>query len=247
MRIVGQPPACGLLFLVALCSLSAGCGQSGDELPTASIQTTAASQTGARSGSGLLDAEPYALEPFGQEFQSPARALADFHPEVLITTSLGTIRVRLDAERSPRTVDNFLYNYVDSGFYDKTIAHFVEAGYLIAAGGYTADLHEKPAGTPIPCEANNGLSNQRGTIAMARHPDFAHSATSQFFINLADNPSLDYQPTDDGTVNGYCVFGEVIEGWEIVEQIAAVAVHDRGEFVKTPVEPVVIESITRVK
>jgi peptidyl-prolyl cis-trans isomerase B (cyclophilin B) len=82
---------------------------------------------------------------------------------------------------------------------------------------------------------------------MARHPDFIHSATSQFFINLVDNLSLDHRPSDDDTTNGYCVFGEVIEGMEVVDKISSVAVHDRGGFVKTPVEPVMIESITRVK
>ncbi len=82
---------------------------------------------------------------------------------------------------------------------------------------------------------------------MARHPDFIHSATAQFFINLVDNPSLDHRPSDDGTVNGYCVFGEVVEGLDIVDKIGSVATHDRGGFVKTPAEPVVIESIRRVK
>jgi cyclophilin family peptidyl-prolyl cis-trans isomerase len=127
------------------------------------------------------------------------------------------------------------------------VFHFVEQGYLIAGGGYTADLIEKPASTPIPCEASNGLSNKRGTVAMARHPDFAHSATSQFFINLADNPSLDYRPSADETGNGYCVFGEVIEGMDTVDRIASTAVQDRGEFVKTPIKAIVIKSISRVK
>jgi peptidyl-prolyl cis-trans isomerase A (cyclophilin A) len=247
MRIVLQSSYPVLLLLLTACPWMVGCGTNGDDLPTASIPATAASNSGSLRTPAKADVEPYALTPDRQEFQSPARALEDFYPEVVIKTSQGDLRVRLNAEKSPRTVDNFLYNYVDSGYYAQTVVHFVEQGYLIAGGGYTADLIEKPTSTPIPCEANNGLSNIRGTLAMARHPDFAHSATSQFFINLADNPSLDYRPSDDGTGNGYCVFGEVIEGMDTVDGIASAAVQDRGEFVKSPVEPIVIESITRVK
>jgi peptidyl-prolyl cis-trans isomerase A (cyclophilin A) len=247
MRTVVQSRYHVLFLLLTACPFFTGCGSSGGDLPTANIPATAASNTGSPRAAGGADVEPYALVPDGQEFQSPARALEDFYPEVVIKTSQGDLRVRLNAEKSPRTVDNFLYNYVDSGFYTQTVFHFVEQGYLMAGGGYTAELIEKPTSTPIPCEANNGLSNKRGTLAMARHPDFAHSATSQFFINLVDNPSLDFRPSDDDAGSGYCVFGEVIEGMDTVDKIASVAVHDRGEFVKTPVEPIVIESISRVK
>jgi len=247
MRTVVQAPYHVLLLLMSACPWLAGCGTNGGDVPTASISATAASSSGSSRATGKLDVEPYALTPDGQEFQSPARALEDFFPEVVIKTSQGDLRVRLNAEKSPRTVDNFLYNYVDSGYYAQTVFHFVEQGYLIAGGGYTADLVEKPASTPVPCEANNGLSNRRGTLAMARHPDFAHSATSQFFINLVDNPSLDYRPSEDDAGHGYCVFGEVIEGMDTVDKIASTAVQDRGDFVKTPIEPIVIQSISRVK
>ncbi len=247
MRTVAQPPPCGLLLAIITLAWVTGCGTDGRDVPVANIPTTVASRSDARSAALQGDLEPYALAPYAQEFQSPARALADLRPEVVIRTSLGSMRVRLDAGKSPRTVDNFLYNYVDSGFYAQTIFHYVERGYLIAAGGYTADLQEKPVGPPIPCEADNGLSNKRGTVAMARQPDYAPSATSQFFINLVDNPSLDYQPSQDGSINGYCVFGEVIEGMDTVDRIAETAVHDQGEFIKTPIEPVIIESITRVE
>ncbi|MBM4093829.1 MAG: peptidyl-prolyl cis-trans isomerase, partial [Planctomycetes bacterium] len=128
-----------------------------------------------------------------------------------------------------------------------TVFHYVEAGYLIAAGGFAANLQAKETRTPILCEADNGLKNLKGTIGMAHHPDHVHSATSQFYINLVDNPSLDFQPNDDGNVNGYCVFGEVIEGMDVVEAIAASAVHDVGEFTNTPVAALVIESIRRFK
>ncbi|MFW6114386.1 MAG: peptidylprolyl isomerase, partial [bacterium] len=100
---------------------------------------------------------------------------------------------------------------------------------------------------PIPCEADNGLSNQRGTIAMARLPDFANSATSQFFINVVDNPDLDYRPNETDSINGYCVFGEVISGMDVVDQIAQSPVHEKNGLVNTPVQPVIIESVTRTK
>ena len=237
-----------LLVLMAACSLfAAGCGGDKEELPQASIQSDSVAGSATQSVRGKIDNEPVTLTANGQEFQSPARSQDEFFQEVVIKTSVGSIRIRLNAEKAPRTVDNFLYNYVDNGFYDQTVFHYVDQGYMIAGGGYDSDLREKKARTPIPCEANNGLKNNRGTVAMARHPDFANSATSQFFINLVDNPSLDYRPTEDNTVNGYCVFGEVIGGMDVVDKIAAVNVHDRGDFVNTPVQPVIIESIIRVK
>ena len=183
----------------------------------------------------------------GGEFQSSAQTTEELRPEVVMQTNYGTIRMRLDWEKAPRTVANFLYNYVETGFYAQTVIHYVDNGYLIAGGGYTADLQEKPTKPPIPCEANNGLSNRRGTVAMARHPGFAGSATSQFFINLVDNPGLDYRAGHPDGINGYCVFGEVIEGLDVVDKIAQVPVHDKNGMNKTPVQPVVVESVKRVK
>ena len=235
-------------ILIALLMLAwAGCGKESDSLPKASIEAVGPAFEGGFSSREQRDHEPVTLVSTSQDFQSPARSQDEFYPEVKIKTSLGDIHVRLNAERSPRTVDNFLYNYMEDGYYDQTIFHYVESGYLIAAGGYTADLRQKPPRTPIPCEANNGLSNKRGTIAMARDPSFVNSATSQFFINLVDNYSLDYQPSDDQSANGYCVFGEVMAGMDVVDKIAAMSVHDRGDFANTPVEPVIIVSMTRVK
>ena len=236
----------GLWIGAGLCVVMlTGCGSHNGELPTASIPSADSGAGGAARGN--LVVEPASLQPAGQAFQSPAIPPEDRHPEVVIKTSYGSIRLQLNAEKAPRTVDNFLYNYVQDGYYDQTIIHYVEQGYLLAAGGYDTRFEEKRTHTPIPCEAKNGLQNRRGTIAMARHPDFAHSATSQFFINLADNSMLDCQPSADDSVNGYCVFGEVIEGLDVLDKIAAVAVHDQEGFPRTPVEPVVIESISRVK
>jgi peptidyl-prolyl cis-trans isomerase B (cyclophilin B) len=225
--------------------LLTGCGSHSGDLPTASIPSAISASNGDTRGN--LVVEPVSLQPAGQAFLSPAIPPEDRHPEVEIKTSLGLIRLRLNAEKAPRTVDNFLYNYVQDGYYDQTVIHYVEQGYLVAAGGYDTRFEEKRTHTPIPCEAKNGLQNRRGTIAMARHPDFAHSATSQFFINLADNDMLDCQPAADESINGYCVFGEVIEGLDVLDKIAAVPVHDREGFPRTPIEPVVIESILRVK
>jgi peptidyl-prolyl cis-trans isomerase A (cyclophilin A) len=168
-------------------------------------------------------------------------------PEVLIRTSLGDIRVELDAARAPETVDNFLTNYVDRKFYSETVFHFVEPAFIILGGSYTAQLEPKETRTPIHNEARNGLKNRRGTIAMSRHPSYVDSATAEFFINIKDNPTLDHQSPEDAAKYGYCVFGEVVEGMEVVDKIAQVAVGTRGDFTQVPVEPVVIHSVERLK
>jgi len=164
--------------------------------------------------------------------------------QVKLTTSLGPIVVELDPERAPRTVENFL-GYVRDGFYDGTIFHRVIQGFMIQGGGHTADLAHKSAGAPIPNEANNGLSNATGTIAMARTAD-PHSASAQFFINTADNTFLDHRAeTADGW--GYCVFGRVVEGEETVRKIEARATGNRGGHQDVPLETVVIERATVIE
>lgn len=233
-----------LALLVSVVGACPGCGSGDSQAPIASIPSPS---EGVPDASRSASRDPVTLVASGGDFRSPAQADTELHPEVAITTNLGTIRVRLNWERAPRTVANFLYNYVEAGFYDQTIVHYVDHGYMFAAGGYTLDLQEKNTQPPIPCEAHNQLKNKRGTIAMARHPGFVNSATSQFFINLVDNPGLDYRASEDDSVNGYCVFGEVIEGMDVVDRIAEVPVQDNGEFSKTPVEAVVIQSITRTK
>jgi cyclophilin family peptidyl-prolyl cis-trans isomerase len=230
-------------------AMLAGCGGGDDaSVPLNNIRSDAQPATAAGAESSVAGAvEPVKLTASEHGDRSPARPQTDVPPEVRIQTSLGSMLVRLNPERAPRTVENFLYNYVERGFYDGTIVHFVEPGYMIAAGGYEASYEPKETRTPILCEADNGLKNLRGTIAMARHPDFPNSATSQFFINLADSPALDYKLTDEHEMNGYCVFGEVVDGFDVAEKIAAVRVQDRDEFINTPADPVIIESITRVK
>jgi cyclophilin family peptidyl-prolyl cis-trans isomerase len=166
------------------------------------------------------------------------------NPRINIQTNYGKIVMELYPENAPVTVANFL-NYVDSGFYTGTVFHRVIKGFMIQGGGYDEDYREKSTRPAIQNEANNGLSNTRGTIAMARTPD-PHSAGSQFFINAANNTFLDFKsPTPDGW--GYCVFGKVIEGMQVVDEIESVPTGPAGPFGQdAPQGLVVIEKITRV-
>ena len=161
---------------------------------------------------------------------------------VLIQTSKGTLKVELDAEHAPLTLKNFLA-YADAGFYDGTIFHRVIDNFMIQGGGFTPDMKEKPTRAPIPLEARNGLSNQRGTLAMARTPN-PNSATAQFFINVNDNLFLDAANARDGF--GYAVFGRVVEGMEVVDAITRLEIDKFGRY--GPPErpypvPALIESI----
>jgi cyclophilin family peptidyl-prolyl cis-trans isomerase len=171
---------------------------------------------------------------------------AHIHPVVVIDTSEGSIRVRLDAEQAPGTVRNFL-NYANDGFYDNTLVHFVDAGKMIVAGGYSSDRTLKPARQTIRNEAHNGLKNVRSTIAMARDASRIDSASSQFFINLVDAPQRDYRG-DSAADYGYCVFGEVTEGLDIAERISQAKTTDLGgDLVQLPEPTVVIKSIRVVE
>ena len=161
---------------------------------------------------------------------------------VQMVTSHGTIVLELDEEKAPQTVANFV-RYADEHFYDGTIFHRVIDNFMIQGGGFTPDLQQKPTHDPIPNEAKNGLKNSRGTIAMARTAD-PHSATAQFFINVRDNGFLDY-PSRDGW--GYCVFGKVVDGLEVVERIRQTPPTTVGPYSDVPAEPVVIRSVTVVK
>lgn len=168
-------------------------------------------------------------------------------PIVLLRTSAGDIQLQLFIEKAPQSVDNFLRNYALRQFYDGTIFHHVEAGSMIIGGGYTADLAPKETRASIYNESQNGLKNTRGTVAMIRDPDNTHSATSQFFINVADNPALDFESDETDAAWGYCVFGEVIAGLDVIDKIAQTSVHEQGDFVRLPLAPVVIESVERIR
>jgi peptidyl-prolyl cis-trans isomerase B (cyclophilin B) len=164
---------------------------------------------------------------------------------VLIETGLGNITLRLDADKAPLTVGNFL-SYVRGGHYDQTIIHQIYKGQGFLAGGYGSNLAEKKPHTPIRNEADNGLKNRRGTIAMVRLPDAIDSATCQFFLNVADNPALDYHDRTPAGY-GYCVFGEVTEGQDVVDKIGDAKVHDTKDFERTPEQPIVVKSIRQVR
>ncbi len=159
------------------------------------------------------------------------------NPEVTIHTSKGDIRLVLFAEQAPVTVENFL-QYARDGFYDGTIFHRVISHFMIQGGGYTADMERKPTREPIKNEADNGLKNERGTIAMARTMD-VDSATAQFFINVEINPNLDHTGKANSTEWGYAVFGKVLEGMDVVDDIRFVETSPRDQ----PLETVLIESV----
>jgi cyclophilin family peptidyl-prolyl cis-trans isomerase len=171
----------------------------------------------------------------------PARPPENLHPKVALSTTLGEVVLQLDAEKAPQTVRNFL-TYVHEGHFDQTLLHQVVKGSVIVGGTYDANRVERKTHPPILNEAHNSLKNRRGTIAMARRPDAVDSATSQFFINLADNNYLDHK---ERTLKGYgyCVFGEVVKGMDVLDQIANVEVHTAGDLQSTPTQPVLVKAV----
>ena len=169
------------------------------------------------------------------------------NPTVLLETTSGDILIELYADKAPATVENFL-KYVNEGFYANTIFHRVIKGFMIQGGGMNMKMEEKATHAPIKNEADNGLANERGTIAMARTSD-PHSATAQFFINVADNTFLDYRSKEmfgKEVVQewGYAVFGEVVEGMDVVDKIKGVKTGNKGFHQDVPNEDVVITSVT---
>ncbi len=166
------------------------------------------------------------------------------NPKVSMQTSQGTITLELYADKSPKTVENFL-SYVDSGYYEGTIFHRVIEGFMIQGGGFDPDMQKKPARAPIDNEADNGIKNDRGTIAMARTGD-PHSATAQFFINLKDNGFLNHKDKSKRGW-GYTAFGRVTDGMDTVDKIAATPTGAGGPFPKdVPKTTIIIEKVTRI-
>ena len=171
----------------------------------------------------------------------PHTLAAQGNPGAIIHTSMGDIQLELYRDKAPVSVENFI-NYANSGFYDGTIFHRVISHFMIQGGGFTPDMQKKTSGEPIENEAGNGLSNKRGTLAMARTND-PHSATAQFFINVQDNRNLDYTSGRSSREWGYAVFARVTSGMEVVDEIRYVETTSQGPFSDVPVEPVVIESV----
>lgn len=217
----------GGIFLLSTLLLSAGCGKGDGE----ALATQKQAQPEVAGNPEVPNATPVASPSAGPV-------------EVCLKTSEGNIVIRLNPEKAPRTVENFLENYALEGYYNETIFHHVEPGKMIIGGGYTQDLAPRPMKIPVLNEADNGLSNRRGTIAMVRDADSAHSATCQFFINLGDNRELDYQSqsTDEGY--GYCVFGEIVQGLEIADRIAEQPAAAQDTFANLPEKPVVVHEVT---
>lgn len=161
-------------------------------------------------------------------------------PRVTFQTSQGNFTVEIDTERAPKTAENFL-RYVRDGFYDNTLIHRVIDNFIIQGGGFEPGMIQKTTRGPIPNEAELGLRNERGTIAMARIADEPDSATSQFFINTRDNDILNYGGKHEP---GYCAFGMVLEGMEVVERIEGVVTHTVGEHQNVPMQEIVVQHVT---
>ena len=232
--------------VLAVMLVATGCG-SGEDSPDPDPSEAGAGAENEGSGSPSVDASPTPVVPTNTE---------PVNPTVVIKASIagvaaGNITIELDQENSPLTVNNFL-EYVESGFYDRTIFHQVFPKAVILGGMFQADGSAKETRGSIRNEALNGLTNDRGTVAMARQWDVPDSATCQFFINVQDNPNYNHKPQSvDGydmpEDYGYCVFGRVIDGMMVVDQIADVQVHDTVDFERKPVEVVLIDSIQRIR
>ncbi|MDP3253000.1 MAG: peptidylprolyl isomerase [Hydrogenophaga sp.] len=183
----------------------------------------------------LLTSASLMMLPLSTQAQTTA-------PKVRVTTSMGEFVLELNPGKAPKTVENFL-QYVNDKHYDGTVFHRVISNFMIQGGGFTPDMQQKPTKAPIPLEADNGLKNDRGTVAMARTNN-PNSATTQFFINTVDNASLN-APKPDG--HGYAVFGKVVSGMEVIDKIRAVAVGDQGMHQNVPKAPITILKATLEK
>jgi cyclophilin family peptidyl-prolyl cis-trans isomerase len=237
-----------LVVAAGILSTQIGCGSGESGAPAASMEQPGEKPAEQARSAETGVADPVQIVASDASTETPASLLKEnLHPEVIINTDAGDIRVQLDAEKAPLTVASFLANCVQDGFYTGTIFHYVEQGYMIVGGGYTADLQEKRIWARLKSEADNGLKNERGTLAMIRQPDDIDSAASQFFINLTDNPQLDHQADAAPEDFGYCVFGRVVEGMDVVEKIAKTPVTDKEQFSKTPVEPIAIRAVDLVR
>lgn len=229
--------SCCLLLAV----LTLGCGGASDKGAKAGAETGADGAAPAADGAAA-----------GGRQAAPSQS--ESRPQVVFETSAGSFTVELHRDQVQRTVDNFL-RYVDTQFYDGTLFHEVIANYAVVGGGYTTGqngqgLIEKQGFESIRNESETGLSNVRGTIAMAREPDRADSARCQFFFNLTDNTSLDYAPEEAGVpiseTAGYCAFGQVVEGIEVLDKIGGKPVENRDGMPNVPIEPIVILSVKRL-
>jgi len=186
----------------------------------------------------MFGADAKAPNPAPASTPTPAKSSA---PRVAFETTAGRFVVELDPVKAPKTVENFL-GYVKSGFFDGTVFHRVIKDFMVQGGGFTADMKQKPTQAPVPIEADNGLKNKRGTLAMARTTD-PNSATAQFFVNLVDNAFLDHK-SKDVRGWGYAVFGQVVEGMDVIDKMAATKTGMKGQFQDVPLETITIQKAT---
>ncbi|MCE9606232.1 MAG: peptidylprolyl isomerase [Planctomycetia bacterium] len=231
----------GALFLSALvCTAAIGCNKAAEEAPTASANAgaPAAAEPAPAGGPAVAKNEVNHVSADGVRTVTKVELP---NPVILMKTSLGDIYLRLNQKAAPRTVSNFV-DYVITRHYDGTIFHQINGGYVVLGGTFDEKLKPKTVRYPIPNEAANGLKNKRGTIAMSRNPADPNSATSQFFINLSDNPKLD-RAGDKPEDAGFCVFGEVVEGLDVLEKIAQVQTASVKGFEKLPVQTVSVQTM----
>ncbi len=224
-------------FLLALCLL----------LPTFAFAQSTPAKNGAKpAASAAATQTEAAAKPDVKASESEVNAAPAAAPKILIKTNLGDMTVEVYPDKAPKTVENFL-QYVKSGFYDGTIFHRVIPSFMIQGGGFTKDLRQKQTRPPVANEGKSCISNLRGTIAMARTMD-PNSATAQFFINTVDNQRLDFVSDQSAATWGYCAFGIVIDGLDVVDKIRSTPTGPQGPFQgDVPVTAVVIEKVEMVK
>lgn len=235
------------IAIVCLFLCTVACSQSNNTAPekNKTTQTNSIEQPGnddtSSSNNQVEDgtvSAPVETTPPIKETAMPTMQMA------LLKTNQGEIKIELNTEKAPLSVANFI-EYAKAGHYDGTIFHRVIAGFMIQGGGFTPEMEQKPTNTPVQNEANNGLSNETFSLAMAR-TSAPHSATSQFFINVSDNSRLDFT-SESGSGWGYAVFGKVVEGQDVVKAIEAVETGQSGPYGDVPKESVLIESVTIVE
>ena len=234
-------PACKLLLLIAC--LCAGSAAAQTQVPAPAPQPEQSPPAPAAPAQPVAPAtQPGSVLRRLGDLAPPEAPVPVAGPRVELETSMGRIVLELYPDKAPRTVANFL-SYVKDGHYNGTVFHRVIGDFLIQGGAYTPDMQQKPERAPVANEASNGLSNLRGTLAAARRAVDATSATAQFFINTVDNRQLDYRGDATPALTGYCVFGRVVEGMDVVDRIRVVPTGARPPFAAdVPVTPVLVES-----
>lgn len=241
------------LLSALVCVAPIGCNKAAEEAPAASNAAPAAATPVAAAGptgntpsddrygpNGSATTNRVATGVSAQGVRTVTNVELP-NPVILMKTSIGDIYFRLNQKAAPRTVSNFV-DYVVTRHYDGTIFHQIDGGYVVLGGTYDEKLHARTTRYPIPNEASNGLKNKKGTIAMARNPADPNSATSQFFINLSDNPKLD-RTGDKPEDAGFCVFGEVVEGLDVLEKLAQIPTAKVNGFENLPKQTIAVQTM----